>query len=83
MTARIGNVVFDCGDALAIAGFWSAVLGRPLDEGSGSEFATIGGGDCERAQPAWYFNRVSEPKRTAAAVRLGGVSVTRSLAGSR
>lgn len=63
MTARIGNVAFDCADVLGTARFWSAVLDRPLDEGSGAEFATIGGVDGERAQPAWYFTRVSEAKR--------------------
>jgi hypothetical protein len=27
MTARIGNITFDCDDVLKIATFWSAVLG--------------------------------------------------------
>lgn len=70
MTAKIGNVAFDCDDVLAVANFWSAVLGRPLDEGSSSEFATIGGGDGTRAQPAWYFNKVSEPKQAKNRVHL-------------
>jgi hypothetical protein len=34
MTARIGNITFDCDDALKIVTFWSAALGRPLDKGS-------------------------------------------------
>jgi predicted enzyme related to lactoylglutathione lyase len=63
MVARIGNVAFDCVDVLSTARFWSAVLGRPLDDGSSAEFATIGGADGERAEPAWYFNRVAEIKR--------------------
>jgi hypothetical protein len=33
MTARIGNITFDCDDVMKIATFWSAALGRPLDKG--------------------------------------------------
>ena len=63
MTARIGNIAFDCDDVLKIAAFWSAVLGRPLDRGSSEQFASIGGTDAARREPAWYFNKVPEPKR--------------------
>jgi predicted enzyme related to lactoylglutathione lyase len=63
MAARIGNVAIDCGDVLSTANFWSAVLGRPLDDGSSADFATIGGADGERVEPAWYFNKVSDTKR--------------------
>jgi hypothetical protein len=62
MTARIGNVTFDCGDVLKVAAFWSAALGRPLDKGSNEFFATIGGADPQRREPAFYFNQVPEPK---------------------
>jgi hypothetical protein len=48
---------------LKLAGFWSAVLGRPLDGGGSEAFASIGGADGERREPAWYFNKVTEPKR--------------------
>lgn len=70
MTPRVGNIAIDCGDVLRTASFWSAVLGRSLDEGSGPEFATIGGSDGERTEPAWYFNKVSEPKRAKNRVHL-------------
>ncbi len=70
MTARVGNVAFDCEDVLAMARFWSAALRRPLDDGSSSEFATLGGTDADRAEPAWYFNRVSEAKRAKNRVHL-------------
>jgi len=70
MTASISNIAFDCEDVLSTAHFWSAVLGRPLDEGSSVEFATIGGTDEQRAEPAWYFNKVSEAKRTKNRVHL-------------
>ena len=43
-----GNITFDCGDALKLATFWSAVLGRPLDDGSSEFFDSIGGADAER-----------------------------------
>jgi catechol 2,3-dioxygenase-like lactoylglutathione lyase family enzyme len=63
MAARIGNITFDCDDVLKMAAFWSAVLGRPLDKGSSKLFASIGGTDAARQEPAWYFNRVPEQKR--------------------
>jgi hypothetical protein len=59
---RVGNIAFDCDDVLSVAGFWSAALGRPLDPGSGPHFASIGGGDAGRAEAAWYFEQVPEPK---------------------
>jgi len=62
MATRLGNVTFDCDDVLKLAAFWSAVLGRPLDQGSSEVFASIGGTDGERREPAWYFARVTEPK---------------------
>jgi predicted enzyme related to lactoylglutathione lyase len=62
VTARIGNVAFDCDDVLKVANFWSAVLGRPLDKGSSRVFASIGGTDGRRPEPAWYFNKVPEAK---------------------
>jgi len=70
MAARIGNIAFDCDDVLNVAAFWSAVLGRPLDKGSSKMFATIGGADGERREPALYFNKVPEPKRAKNRVHL-------------
>src|SRR5215469_14350010 len=63
MPARVGNITFDCDDVLKMAAFWSAALGRPLDAGSSEVFASIGGTDPARQEPAWYFNKVPEPKR--------------------
>lgn len=62
MSARVANITVDCHDVLAVARFWSAVLGRPLDEGSTEDWAAIGGTDLERARPAWFFERVPERK---------------------
>jgi hypothetical protein len=70
MTARIGNVAFDCHDVLKMAAFWSAVLDRPIDEGSSEFFASIGGADPQRHEPAWYFNKVPEPKQAKNRVHL-------------
>ena len=63
MVARVANIALDCDDVLRVANFWSKVLGRPLDAGASSEFASIGGADPARAEAAWYFNQVAEPKR--------------------
>ena len=63
MKARVGNITFDCADVLKLAGFWSAVLDRPLDDGSTEVFASIGGADGGRREPAWYFNKVPEPRQ--------------------
>jgi hypothetical protein len=70
MILKISNVTFDCDDVLKVANFWSAALGRPLDARSSEFFASIGTADGERAEPAWYFNKVSEPKRTKNRVHL-------------
>ncbi len=63
MPARIGNITFDCDDVLKMAAFWSAALGRPIEKGSSELFASIGGADGTRQEPAWYFNKVPEPKQ--------------------
>lgn len=81
MTARIGNIAFDCDDVLKIATFWSAVLGRPLDKGSTGQFASIGGTDAARREPAWYFNKVPEPKRAKNRVHLDLVNPDPSAVG--
>lgn len=62
MSARLSNITFDCHDARALAEFWSQVLGRPLDPGADDGFASIGGADADRSEPAWYFERVPEGK---------------------
>ena len=57
MPARVGNISFDCDDVLKMAAFWSGVLGRPIDKGSSKVYASIGGADGVRQEPAWYFTR--------------------------
>ncbi len=70
MAFRVGNITFDCDDVLKLAAFWAAVLGRPIDKGSSELFASIGGADGERREPAWYFEKVPEPKRAKNRVHL-------------
>ena len=62
MAVRVGNIALDCDDVLTVARFWSAALDRPLDSTSGPAFASIGGGDADRVEPAWYFEKVPETK---------------------
>jgi hypothetical protein len=71
MTARIGNIAFDCDDVLKMAAFWSAVIGRSADKGSSEFLAFIGGTDTEHREPALYFNKVPESKRAVATAQVG------------
>jgi predicted enzyme related to lactoylglutathione lyase len=64
MAYRVGNITLDCENPLQAAAFWSAVLGRPVDEGSSEFFASIGRADKDRREPAWFFEKVPEPKRS-------------------
>jgi catechol 2,3-dioxygenase-like lactoylglutathione lyase family enzyme len=59
MSLALTHVTFDCADAAATAAFWSAALGRPIDDGASPEYATLAGG-----APGWMFIRVPEPKST-------------------
>lgn len=61
MTIKLSNVVIDCDDTLAVARFWSAALGRPLDPEPSGFFASIGRSSTEGAE-AWFFAKVPEPK---------------------
>lgn len=59
MSIELANITFDCDDTLAVANFWSAALGRPLDDGASEFFAAIRpAGD----GPSWFFIKVPEPK---------------------
>jgi catechol 2,3-dioxygenase-like lactoylglutathione lyase family enzyme len=62
VTLHLANITFDCDDALAVARFWSGVLGRPLDPDPepGEHFASIGFGDTE--DTTWLFAKVPEPR---------------------
>jgi Glyoxalase-like domain len=60
MTLRLSNVTFDCTDAARVATFWSAVLGRPVDDGRSQYFASIDLRD--HSQITWLFITVPESK---------------------
>jgi hypothetical protein len=65
MTVRLGNITFDCHDALVVGRFWSAALGRPLAEvpEPSEHFATIGAIDHDPGDaPQWLFAKVPEQK---------------------
>jgi hypothetical protein len=62
MPARIANITFDCSDALRLGTFWSEALGRQLDHGGDTGFASIGRSDAERSVSAWFFEKVPESK---------------------
>ncbi len=90
MTLSLAHVTFDCHDTLALAGFWSAALGRPVDDGAQPFFATIGY-PASPGSPAWMFLAVPETKtvknrmhldltaddREAEVARLVGLGATR------
>jgi hypothetical protein len=60
MPSVIKTVTFDAADALALAGFWAAVLGSDVDEDStaGKAFVEAAGW----GGPNIWFNRVPEGK---------------------
>ncbi|GAB3258348.1 VOC family protein [Kineosporia babensis] len=47
MSVNIAQVVIDCSDAQKLAGFWSAVLDRPVGDGANQFVATLPGGPGE------------------------------------
>ena len=55
-TPNLASITFDCADALTVAGFWSAVLDRPVPDDATSDYAQLAG------EPAWSFMSVPEPK---------------------
>jgi Glyoxalase-like domain len=66
MTVTVAHTVVDCQDAEKLAGFWAAVLERPVDEGANPFFATVGLG----MPGALMFLAVPEPKTVKNRVHL-------------
>ena len=60
MSLRLGNITLDCDNTEAVARFWAAALGRPIDEGGSEWFRSIGIGDA--SQTGWFFIKVPEDK---------------------
>jgi predicted enzyme related to lactoylglutathione lyase len=63
MTNSLGvlGLSVDCGDAVAIASFWSAVLGRPVNPGATDQNAAIDAADPGQG-PRLAFHKVPESK---------------------
>ena len=63
MTVRLANITFDCADATKLSAFWSDAIGRPVDDGASTHFASIGfGRGPGAADPTWLFLGVPEGK---------------------
>jgi hypothetical protein len=60
MNLAVASLTFDCADAQALAGFWSEVLGVPVDPDANESFASIG--QSVAARPSWFFVQVPEGK---------------------
>ncbi|MEV4241084.1 VOC family protein [Nocardia sp. NPDC049737] len=58
MILTIGHITFDCADAATLAGFWSELLNRRLDENASPEFATVG--TAEGVAPVLMFIQVPD-----------------------
>ena len=62
MTVSLLAISLDCADAADLAGFWSDLLDRAVDDGATSEFASIGFGEIGSGAAAWMFHKVPERK---------------------
>jgi uncharacterized glyoxalase superfamily protein PhnB len=65
MTLKIAAITFDCTNAVRLAEFWSAALGRPVDpsdEDTSEFFASIGRADPTPGEPVMMFIKVPENK---------------------
>jgi predicted enzyme related to lactoylglutathione lyase len=61
MTTSVIGLSIDCSDAATLAGFWSEVLGRPVNPGADAENAAIDATD-PASGPRLAFHKVPEPK---------------------
>jgi hypothetical protein len=68
MTLRLANVTLDCDDPMKVSTFWSAAIGRPIDDGASDGFVSIGIGD--PSEPGWFFIKVPEGKSVKNRVHL-------------
>jgi predicted enzyme related to lactoylglutathione lyase len=71
MSLHVAAITFDCSDAAALAGFWSAAVGRPIDQegdmAASQFFARIPG---DGSDPMMMFIQVPEPKTAKNRVHL-------------
>jgi deazaflavin-dependent oxidoreductase (nitroreductase family) len=59
MTTSVIGLSIDCADPVALAGFWSEVLGRPVNLGADGENAAYAGSP---HNPQWYYNLAAHPE---------------------
>jgi hypothetical protein len=59
VTSTFFGLSYDCGDAAAVAAFWSSVLGASVMAGAGPDNAVVGASD---SWPRIAFHRVPEGK---------------------
>jgi len=62
MSIAFAQIVIDCQDPGVLAGFWSGVLGVPIDPGANPYFATVGRTGDKPLRPGWMFIKVPEPR---------------------
>jgi hypothetical protein len=62
MSTSLLAVSLDCADAARLAGYWSQILVRPIDDGATDEFASIGMAAGPSEGPIWMFHQVAEAK---------------------
>lgn len=60
MTVSLFGLGLDCADAARLADFWAEVLGRSVDDGATSDFASIGMHGVPGS--VWLFQKVPEGK---------------------
>jgi glyoxalase superfamily protein len=68
------GISYDCTDAARVAGFWSEILGRPVDGGATGEFASMGLGEAGSGAAVWMFHKVPESKAAKNRVHVDLVS---------
>jgi predicted enzyme related to lactoylglutathione lyase len=61
VTTSVYGLSIDCADPIAVADFWSAALGRPVNPGSTAENAAIDATD-QASGPRLAFHKVPEHK---------------------
>jgi Glyoxalase-like domain len=62
MSVSLAHVVVDCKNAAELAGFWSLVLERPVDDGASEYFATVGASGDAPLKPLFMFIQVPEDR---------------------
>lgn len=78
MSVTVEHIVFDTGNALRIAKFWSEILEREVDPGANEFFATVGRAGDSALQPVFMFLQVPEEKASKNRLHVDLASVDRA-----